>query len=187
MEIKTNKKGFTLIELVIVVGIIGIIVGIGGDMFATVMRAYQKAESFSTVERTGNQILTQIEQHLRSATKVVTTDNSVTLTIPTAGGTNETHTYTFLGCAAGNDNEVNYQPPSSGSFNLLLQDSDNFFNESLYISPIGSAFITRHEKPGASYDMVTIAFEVKTGNCNSNQANVVSQFQTTVNLRGGIQ
>ena len=183
------SKGFTLVELLLVVGIIGIIAGISGDMFATVMRAYRKAEIFSYIERTGNNILTQIEQDLRSASLVTIDDvnNIVDISIPNSSGGVINKRYQFKKCGSGNDITTGISPSS-----LVSSTTQAYLGTTMYIDNISAVpfvyyFDTATGRPG----MVVVAFTLFVGDSTScttpSNRFVESFFTTSVNLRGGIQ
>jgi len=174
-------KAFTLVELLLSMAIMGIIVGIGGDVFATVIRAYRRAELFGLTEKNGNFILTTVEQDIRSAISVnVAADGkSIDITKPTASGT-EIIKYTFSFCGAGNavtrngDSLLVGNNPVSGA-NLYLQQFGT-------VDPIVRINGTADSR---TYDIVYISF-VLADKCDPAATNV-GYYQTTVNLRGGIQ
>ena len=191
----TKTLGFTLVELLLVVGIIGIVAGIGGDMFATVVRAYRRAELFSYTEQVGNNILTSIEQDLRSASSVNInpSGNSIKITIPTASG-NVTRTYTFTSCTSpsylGN---VNMSVGAGAPESIFSSPTNNtFFNTRLYVNKIGSAnYFSSLKDSTGRYSIVTVSFTVFTGNTGNpcttpSNRDTESHFITSVNLRGGI-
>lgn len=175
MEIKKQKKGFTLIELLIYVGILSILLGIGGDIFAFVIRAYRRAEMISSIELLGNNILTQIEQDTRVSPNIELVDETQTVTL-----NNGAKTYTFISCSDTDQGSV-----SGFNFNT----SQNFFNTPIYINniPGGAYFLVRTSDSSQSYDMLTISFALSTGGANPCASpEYTSYFQTIVNLRGGI-
>ncbi|OGC38002.1 hypothetical protein A2V54_01095 [candidate division WWE3 bacterium RBG_19FT_COMBO_53_11] len=64
-------KGFTLLELLVVIGIISIIGVIAADIFSNVTRSYNKAEIINRVQSSGNKILAQMAEEIRNARRVV--------------------------------------------------------------------------------------------------------------------
>jgi prepilin-type N-terminal cleavage/methylation domain-containing protein len=66
-----QKKGFTLLELLVVIGIISIIGVIAADIFSNVTRSYNKAEIINRVQRSGNTVLAQMTEEIRNAGRVV--------------------------------------------------------------------------------------------------------------------
>ena len=61
------KKGFTLVELLVVVSILLISVGIAGDLIITVIRSYNKTKILNEIEQNGNYAMAKIAYDLRNA------------------------------------------------------------------------------------------------------------------------
>ncbi len=179
MEIKKQKHGFTLIELVIYIGILSILIGVGGDIFAFVVRAYQRAEMISAIELLGNNILTQIEQDTRVAENIVT-NGSNNVTLKFSNGLAE-KPYVFTSCT---------NTSSGGVSGFNFGATQNFFNTQIYLSQIPNSnidFFVRTNDSSGVYDMLTISFALSTGGTTPCTAPLyTSYFQTIVNLRGGI-
>lgn len=64
------KRGFTLLELLVVIGVISIVGVITADIFSNVTRSYNKAEITVRVQRTGNVVLSQMVGEIRNARTV---------------------------------------------------------------------------------------------------------------------
>lgn len=68
MGIKAKHKGFTLLELVMVLAILGIIIPAGFSMFIASMRAQLKVNMLQEVKRNGDTSLSVIENLIKSRT-----------------------------------------------------------------------------------------------------------------------
>lgn len=82
------KKGFTLIELIIYMGIFSILVFIFTDIFVSSIQTKTEGEATSSVNQDANFILTKLEYDLNNATSVVQPilgQNSGTLTFIQSG------------------------------------------------------------------------------------------------------
>lgn len=190
------KRGFTLIELLVVVGIIAVIAGIGGDMFATVMRTYRKAEIYSLSDKVGSGILTQMEQDIRLAIEVKedkTSGNYLYLYIPKDGSIVEKR-YEFAECDPNdtgpppNTGYINYSEGSSGTpSNLVLDSTENLFKEDIFVKKYSEGkFVTRLNDITTGYDLVHVNFIIGVGGTCETPENIV-YMQTSVNLRGGLE
>ncbi len=84
LQLKQNQKGFTLIELIIVVGLIALTVGVTGDIILTLVRTYTRTQIETEVEQNANFIFQKIEKELRGAERI----DSVT-----SGGTQLSFTF----------------------------------------------------------------------------------------------
>jgi prepilin-type N-terminal cleavage/methylation domain-containing protein len=192
---KNINKGFTLVELTIALGVFSIIVGIGGDILTTIIRAYQRAEQFSLVEREGNNALTLIEQDIRRSVKVELLDalgdpitssysslssNFIRLTIPTGtGGNYLTRIYSVYEC--GLPNEGIYL--DTGNLVTTGSSSDLFQNK-INVRHYNSSQVFTHVKQGG-FETVYVTFVLGAGrDCSVTNSDAV--FQTTVNLNGGL-
>ncbi|NIT04033.1 prepilin-type N-terminal cleavage/methylation domain-containing protein [Candidatus Saccharibacteria bacterium] len=88
-----KRVGFTLLELLVVVGLIGIIGAIAADIFVNVSRSYNKANIIAEVERNGNIALSQMVGEIRNA-RSATSPDAQTLDIVNASGVNVTFSFT---------------------------------------------------------------------------------------------
>ena len=65
-----NKKGVTLIELLVSLGILALAVGLTGGILLSIVKAYQRSSLLSSMKRNGNYALTLVSDNIRSAQKV---------------------------------------------------------------------------------------------------------------------
>ncbi len=96
-----NKKGFTLVELLIVIGLIGITVGVTGDIILTLIRSYSKTQATTDVERVASFAVGKLEKEFKNATSVTSvSSNSITF-VTRAFDVSTTVTYAVnnTGCA----------------------------------------------------------------------------------------
>lgn len=77
MEIK-KQKGFTIIEIIVVIGILGIIAAVGTNMFFTVISGSTKSKNLTTVKQNGEYALSVMERMIRNSSDVITnTDGQI--------------------------------------------------------------------------------------------------------------
>ena len=80
MEIKNKQacfsqarnKGFTLIEMLVVVGILGIIAVVASNVFFTTLRSSSKTKALTTVKQNGDYALSVMERLIRDSQEVMT-------------------------------------------------------------------------------------------------------------------
>jgi prepilin-type N-terminal cleavage/methylation domain-containing protein len=64
------EKGFTLVELLLVVALLGLTVGITSDLLVSLIRSYSKTQITNEIEQTANFVLLKLENELRTAVSV---------------------------------------------------------------------------------------------------------------------
>ncbi|MCX6726103.1 MAG: type II secretion system protein [Candidatus Shapirobacteria bacterium] len=67
-----ETKGFTMIEILVVIGILGIIAVIGSNMFFTTLKASNKTKVLATVKQNGDYALSVMGRMIRDSQKVIT-------------------------------------------------------------------------------------------------------------------
>lgn len=75
------SKGFTLLELMVVVGLIAITFGVTTDILISLIRSQGKTQTMISVEQQANFISLKLEKDLRNAASVTYDNNNGTLTI----------------------------------------------------------------------------------------------------------
>lgn len=92
-----KNKGFTLVELLVVVSLIIIVVGVAGDIVVTVVRSYNKTQITNEVEQNANFVINKLEKELRNATEVVSVDaQSVVFVQTLSDGSTQNVTYSIV-------------------------------------------------------------------------------------------
>ncbi|MBM3205689.1 type II secretion system protein [Candidatus Shapirobacteria bacterium] len=79
MRFPKNKKqthGFTLVEILIVVGILGIIAAVGTNVFFTTFRGSTKTKVLTKVKQNGDYALSTMERLIRNAQEVVVDEDA---------------------------------------------------------------------------------------------------------------
>jgi prepilin-type N-terminal cleavage/methylation domain-containing protein len=65
-----KEKGFTLLEILVVIGIIGIITGITSDIFIQIIKASNKANIVTEIKQNGDAVLNQLDRLVRNADSI---------------------------------------------------------------------------------------------------------------------
>ncbi|HUW21034.1 MAG TPA: prepilin-type N-terminal cleavage/methylation domain-containing protein, partial [Candidatus Bathyarchaeia archaeon] len=78
MELIKIKKGFTLIEMLVVTGLITLVITSAAQIFAMVLRNNQKTRAIIETKQTGDSALSVLANKIRSARQVTSTCTSST-------------------------------------------------------------------------------------------------------------
>ncbi len=107
---QSKSNGFTLIEILVVVGLLAVIATIGSNMFFTTLRSSSKSKNLTIVKQNGDYALATIEKLIRDSEKVITnSDGSVCTT-----GMNKIKTKRLDG------SEVEFSCEEEGTVNGLI-------------------------------------------------------------------
>lgn len=82
---KKRNRGFTLIEILIVIALMAVLTGVGADLFINSLKAYQKSQIMNQLSQNGNYAMTTILNTARNA-KQISVDGSSKLTITDSSG-----------------------------------------------------------------------------------------------------
>ena len=79
---KIHAQGFTLIELILVIGILTISIGVSSDIVLTLIKSYSKAQTNNEVEQNADFVMNRIQRDLfANATSIVSvSSNKLTFT-----------------------------------------------------------------------------------------------------------
>lgn len=83
-----KKNGFTLIEILVVIGIFGILAFIGSNMFFTILKSSAKTRVLAEVKQNGNYALSVMERMVRNARNAECVSGGVLITNPDRDTTN---------------------------------------------------------------------------------------------------
>lgn len=70
-----RNKGFTLIELVLVIALLIISVGVSTDIIISLIRSYNKTQVTNEIEQSANFVMLKIDRDLRNAVSVTVPSN----------------------------------------------------------------------------------------------------------------
>ena len=168
----SNKGGFTLVELLVVIVILSIIAGVSSSIFLSVIRSNNKTNIINEIQQNGNVILQTLEGSLRNARSI---------TVPSIIGSNS-QTLTYLD----KDNvTVSYRFSAGALQKQVGINWENISNSNsttgVYIDPTNSYFQLLSTSP-QSLKIVLIIRQGQTAPGRIDyQASTT--FQTTVSLR----
>ncbi len=82
MKQKNNQKGFTLIEMLLVVLLLALTVGLTSDMLLSLIRSNTKTQVINEIEQQANFVTLKLEKELRDALDATTgPNNSLIITL----------------------------------------------------------------------------------------------------------
>ena len=82
-----RNRGFTLVELLVSIGLVLIIGTIGTSVIASILRSYNKAHIINEIEQNGNYVLSLMESQIRNARSVSLDGTGKVLTVTPQEGT----------------------------------------------------------------------------------------------------
>lgn len=86
-----ENKGFTLVELLVVIALLGISIGVTNDILVSLVRSYNKTQIKNEVEQQANFVGLKIERELRSAAGTTSSGYTNNLVISNEAGGSVTY------------------------------------------------------------------------------------------------
>jgi prepilin-type N-terminal cleavage/methylation domain-containing protein len=161
----TSKKGFTLIELVLYIGILSILLGVMSSIFTTVVGVQLESNATSSVDQDGRYLLSKLLYDVKSSSAIVTPANpgnvasSMQITINSIN-----YTYSL-------DSNSNLQVVNNSTNEINVLNSYNTSVSNLTFTRIGT---------GGSSDTIRVAYTLTSrGKELANQQETKS-YQTTL-------
>jgi len=152
---KTNK-GFTFIEILVVVSLVGIIMTAIVGMLLSVMRSSRKNEAMTNLKQAGDQAMVSMSGIIRNSKEISRCDDVLEIT----NSADETETFT---CADGT---------------IELNEEDFLISSGV----TDCSFFCEPDETGA-FGSVTIDFTLSSGSEGDPTSNVEAVFKTTISLR----
>lgn len=167
---KKQTPGFTLIEIVVVIGVLGIIAIFGASLFFTILRGSAKTRILSEVKQNGNFAIGVMGKMIRNAKKVEGvedyTGDSVTIVNPDNG-------VTVFSC----ENIGDEPKLASNGASLVTQDK-------VQVDDCTGVFSVAFGEAGINPDKVTIDFVLlQSGTTTRVEEQARINFRTKVTLR----
>lgn len=157
------NQGFTLIEILVAFGILGIITVMGTNMFFTILKGSAKTRVLTEVKQNGDYAINVMERRIRNAKSLSGGGNSVVIVNPDDSST------TF-GCSGG---EITLDGESLISEEVKVEDGD-----------CPSVFTVTAGVAGARPVVVVIDFTLQQAGADIRpEAQATIDFGTTVSLR----
>ncbi|MGB9585897.1 MAG: four helix bundle protein [Anaerolineales bacterium] len=156
-----RSRGFTLIEIMVVVGILGIIAVVGSGAFFSILRGSTKTKTLQMVKQNGDYAISVMERMIRNARSVSGGGNSITITNPDGMNT------TF-----------------SCSGNMIASNSASLVSSEVKVDDCSNVFTVTPGEVGIRPAVVKINFNLsQAGTPTRPEEQASINFQTTVSLR----
>ncbi len=171
-----KKNGFTLVELLVSVGLVLIIGTVGTSVIASILRSYNKAHIINEIEQNGNYALSLMENQIRNARSVSPTDTTTqNLTVTPQEGSNFTFSIANptgnIGVIRKNAEVITNDDLVSG-INVDTSPTESYFEVSSTTPPTVKIVLKLEQAPNAPG---RIDYQAET------------TLQTTVVVRGGYE
>lgn len=162
-----RKTGFTLIEILIVLGIFGVIAIIGVNMFFAILKGSAKTRILTEVKQNGNYALGVMERMVRNARNLESyTGNSITIVNLDGGKT------TFA-CGDSDGNGIND----------IASNEASLINDQVAVENCDNVFSVNPGELGIQPDEVAIDFTLTQAGEGRGEEKASIDFKTTVTLR----
>lgn len=162
-----KKKGFTLVEIMVVVSLFALVFAIASGMFFSLVKNANKVKTLNQVKQNGSYALAVMERMIRNARQATAGTNAVIIVNPDGGQT------TFACTPLGGDPVI---ASSSGTNNFSLIGSE--------VKTSACSINVTLGKPGVRPAVVEISFTLVPTDVNLRVEERVSiDFRTTVALR----
>ncbi len=183
MQLKAIKlqRGFTLVEILVVVSIILISVGIAGDLIVSVTRSYTKTRVLNEIEQNGNYLLAKIIYDIKNATLASSsTGSNLQLTTP-YGTVVYTAQFQNTSCSGGGNTRTITRSVNGST---ALKMTNDACKDGVTLSS-DAVFTVQTTANGVTSVSITIPM-IQSGSYTSNSPFTASQtFSSVVVLRSG--
>jgi len=170
------KNGFTLVELLVVVGLVLIIGTVGTSIITSILRSYNKAHIINEIEQNGNYVLSLMESQIRNAKSVSPTGTTSSLTVTTQDGATIIYTIASAG-------GVGVVQKTSGGVTEIL--SNNNLTTGVNVDTTNSHFVVSTTTPPSVQIVLRLSQAPNAPGRVDYQAETT--LRTTVVVRGGYE
>lgn len=176
---KTAKTlGFTLVELLVVMGIFAILAGAGLQIFVPMIRSFNKSSIQQEVNQNGNYALSVITQQLRNAKRIIPSGSGSIQFENQDGSISTFNLGTDSGCTSGSNQYLKLTRSSPVVIDTPVTNRD-------LVKGVNVTAFTVNVSSGVSPPVVGITLSLSQA-CNASGGldyKASSDFTTTVSLR----
>ncbi|MEK7534121.1 MAG: type II secretion system protein [Patescibacteria group bacterium] len=163
-----NNKGFTIVELILYMGILSVLLSILVSIFVTALDVQLESEAASSVERDGTYILAKLSYDIHRASSI---------SIPASLGSQTNNFKIVVG-------GVDYTYGLDGSENLTLNNNLGTNNLNSYDSKVSGLLAKRLGNAGGVEDTLKINFTITSRTKRTGTAGYEAKdFETNLSLR----
>ncbi len=164
---QSYAKGYTLIELLIYMGVLTLLIASLSSIFSTVLDVGLESQSSSDVEQDGKFILSRLLYDINSAD---------TINVPASPG-QQGATLQIT------SNAINYTYATDGNGNFQITDANGTDNLNSYDTTVSNLNFLRIGNGGSNTDTVKITFTVTSKTSRTTGKPETRNFSTTVGLQ----
>lgn len=156
---RAYEQGFTLIELILVIGILTISVGVSSDIVLTLIKSYGKSQINNEVEQNADFVMSKIQRDLFANASSIVSVSSSNITFTNKNG----DIYSYKVSSNGTSFQVYY---TVGGQDYLLTNDDPINGIKLVDCAVSSCF-TKLNASGTSPYVIKLKFEFVPANITS--------------------
>lgn len=163
-----QKNGFTLLEIVMVFGLLGVISVLATNMFFSILKASTKARILSDAKQNGNYAINVMERMIRNSKRLV--------------GTYPSDPVSSITIVSQDDNQTTFACMSQGSASFVASNGASLVDSSKF-SVSNCSFTIAEGESGIRPPSVTIEFSIGRLGNRAEESLSATEFKAIVDLR----
>lgn len=132
-----NNKGFTLVELLVVIGLLGISIGVTNDILTSLVRSYSKTQVKNELEQQANFLGLKLERGIRSASGIVQSGNTNIIRLNKSDGSWVEYSFdsanSIMNMKFSDDSSTTFPVTSKTGTGGVRVTCDNFSSNCFYV------------------------------------------------------
>jgi len=176
LKLQKIKKGFTLVEILIVVGLLGVSLTLTTGILLSVIKTTRKQEILRNIERNGDAVIRQIEENVRKANSVtIDAQSHLVVQVPKNDGTIITRYFGVVSDAVNCDNNYIYMTEDLGEYDELGKRLTNTLGQQIKVASF-TPTVYSAQRPTQLFVQLTLE--------SCYDSSVTKSFQTFITARG---